>query len=163
VAEERARLADIDARPIKKVVEAKARKKMRISRAMERAKSAAGKVAEQEDMSAGARMREIQRIYAKAQVRPLPTRPVAYAASCIMCRTLHHASCTLRAYTARSVRSSVTAGSNGVTVNRNNRRRWARPRAARRGKAAERSRTACVARRIGTAPTRRTGRHWTDG
>jgi AdoMet-dependent rRNA methyltransferase SPB1 len=65
--EQKDRLRAVDARPIKKVAEAKARKKTRISRALERAKLKAGKVAEQDELDAKSRMREIQRIYAKAQ------------------------------------------------------------------------------------------------
>eukprot|EP00959_Pyramimonas_sp_CCMP1952_P341485 7153493-Pyramimonas_sp.AAC.3 len=44
IEEQKERQRAIDARPIKKVAEAKARKKQRISRALERAKAKAGKV-----------------------------------------------------------------------------------------------------------------------
>eukprot|EP00854_Cymbomonas_tetramitiformis_P010379 gene10379-12273_t len=66
VAAEKGRLQAIDARPIKKVAEAKARKRMKASKKLDAAKKKASNVAAQEDMSAGSRSREIERIYAKA-------------------------------------------------------------------------------------------------
>eukprot|EP01024_Parvocaulis_polyphysoides_P059267 TRINITY_DN6402_c0_g1_i2.p1 TRINITY_DN6402_c0_g1~~TRINITY_DN6402_c0_g1_i2.p1 ORF type:complete len:522 (+),score=137.05 TRINITY_DN6402_c0_g1_i2:681-2246(+) len=64
---EKARLRAVDARPIKKVAEAKARKKKRLRSRMEKAKKKAEKIVDQEDMPIGSRMREVQRIYNKAR------------------------------------------------------------------------------------------------
>jgi len=64
---EKERLRAIDARPLKKVAEAKARKKRRVAGIMAKAKAKAISAADQEDISMKARMREVERIYAKAK------------------------------------------------------------------------------------------------
>ncbi len=61
------RLRAVDARPIKKVAEAKARKQRRAQARMQQAKQKADAVAGQEDMPGRAKAREIEKIY--AQVR----------------------------------------------------------------------------------------------
>ncbi|WIA36773.1 hypothetical protein OEZ86_008035 [Tetradesmus obliquus] len=67
VEEERARLAAIDARPIKKVAEAKARKRKRMQVRLDAARAKATSVAAQEDVPMASKMKEIENIYAKAR------------------------------------------------------------------------------------------------
>jgi AdoMet-dependent rRNA methyltransferase SPB1 len=57
----------IDARPIKKVAEAKARKRNRLVARLQQARQRAEAVAAQEDMPSGAKMREIEKLYAAAR------------------------------------------------------------------------------------------------
>ncbi|PNW75509.1 hypothetical protein CHLRE_12g529500v5 [Chlamydomonas reinhardtii] len=63
---EKERLKAIDARPIKKIAEAKARKKQKLVKRLEQAKQKANVVADQEDVPMKSKMREIEKIYAKA-------------------------------------------------------------------------------------------------
>ncbi|KAG2453439.1 hypothetical protein HYH02_001662 [Chlamydomonas schloesseri] len=63
---EKERLKAIDARPIKKIAEAKARKKQKLVKRLEQAKQKANAVADQEDVPMKSKMREIEKIYAKA-------------------------------------------------------------------------------------------------
>ena len=56
----------IDARPAKKVAEARMRKKKRLHARLEQAKSAANAIADQEDVPLASRMRQIERVYAKS-------------------------------------------------------------------------------------------------
>ncbi|KXZ53085.1 hypothetical protein GPECTOR_8g77 [Gonium pectorale] len=65
--EEKQRLKAIDARPIKKIAEAKARKKMKLVKRLEQAKHKANAVADQEDVPMKSKIREIEKIYAKAR------------------------------------------------------------------------------------------------
>lgn len=60
-------LRSIDARPIKKVVEAKARKQKRIAAKLTQARQKAESIANQEDVPMKAKMREIEKVYAKAR------------------------------------------------------------------------------------------------
>eukprot|EP00887_Chlorella_sp_A99_P001387 scaffold8.g1387.t1 len=60
-------LRAIDARPIRKVAEAKARKRKRLLTRLTAARQKAEAVAGQEDMPAGAKMREIEKIYKQAR------------------------------------------------------------------------------------------------
>lgn len=66
VEEEKARLRAIDARPVKKIAEAKARKKMKLHKRLDQARQKANAVADQEDVPMKSKMREIEKIYAKA-------------------------------------------------------------------------------------------------
>ncbi|CAK1551997.1 unnamed protein product [Leptosia nina] len=61
------RLQDINARPIKKVVEAKARKKKRMIKKMERAKKKVEAVMENADMSEREKAQQVRQLYKKAQ------------------------------------------------------------------------------------------------
>lgn len=61
------RLQDINARPIKKVIEAKARKKKRMIKKMERAKKKVEQVMENADMSEREKAQQIKSVYKKAQ------------------------------------------------------------------------------------------------
>ncbi|KAL0044666.1 hypothetical protein WJX82_004707 [Trebouxia sp. C0006] len=67
VQEEKARLKAIDARPIKKVAEAKARKQKRMATKMEAARAKAEAISGQEDLPMGSKMKEIQKLMAKAR------------------------------------------------------------------------------------------------
>ncbi|GFR43871.1 hypothetical protein Agub_g5000 [Astrephomene gubernaculifera] len=67
VEEEKQRLRAIDARPIKKIAEAKARKKQKLVKRLDQARQKANAVADQEDVPMKSKMREIEKIYAKAQ------------------------------------------------------------------------------------------------
>ena len=62
---------DIGVKTIKNVVEAKARKKRKIAKKMEKAKKKAATILENEDLGTREKAKEIQRMYKKAQVRPL--------------------------------------------------------------------------------------------
>lgn len=66
-AEYRNRLKEVDARPIKKVAEAKARKKKRMLKRMEKAKKKAENVLEKNDVSTLEKARELKKIYARAR------------------------------------------------------------------------------------------------
>ena len=68
VAEYRAQLRAINARPIKKIAEAKARKKQKAMRQLTKAKKRAEGITETEDMSEREKMRHIMQIYKKAGV-----------------------------------------------------------------------------------------------
>ena len=68
VAEYRAQLRAINARPIKKIAEAKARKKQKALRQLAKAKKRAEGITETEDMSEREKMRHIKQIYKKAGV-----------------------------------------------------------------------------------------------
>lgn len=57
----------IDARPIRKVVEAKARKRKRMQAKLTQARQKAESIANQEDVPMKAKMREIEKLYAKAR------------------------------------------------------------------------------------------------
>lgn len=61
------RLQDINARPIKKVIEAKARKKKRMIKKMERAKKKVEAVMENTDMSEREKAQQVRQLYKKAQ------------------------------------------------------------------------------------------------
>jgi len=68
VAEEKRQLMEWNARPSKKVTEAKARKRARLARAMNKVKAKAQVVAGQE-ISEGAKMRQIQKMYSKEKAK----------------------------------------------------------------------------------------------
>ncbi|GLC72047.1 hypothetical protein PLESTF_001198400 [Pleodorina starrii] len=68
VEEEKERLRAIDARPIKKIAEAKARKKQKLVKRLEQARQKANAVADQEDVPMKSKVREIEKIYAKARL-----------------------------------------------------------------------------------------------
>ncbi|CAD0196819.1 unnamed protein product [Chrysodeixis includens] len=65
--EYKTKLQDINARPIKKVIEAKARKKKRTIKKMERAKKKVEAVMENADMSEREKAQQIKHLYKKAQ------------------------------------------------------------------------------------------------
>ncbi|KAL6765538.1 FtsJ-like methyltransferase-domain-containing protein [Haematococcus lacustris] len=67
VAEEKARLRAVDARPIKKVAEAKARQHKKMQGKLAQAREKAEAVAAQEDVPLGSKMREIEKLYARAR------------------------------------------------------------------------------------------------
>jgi AdoMet-dependent rRNA methyltransferase SPB1 len=60
-------LRAIDARPIKKVAEAKARKRKRLVGKLTQARQKAESIANQEDVPMKAKMREIEKVYSKAR------------------------------------------------------------------------------------------------
>jgi AdoMet-dependent rRNA methyltransferase SPB1 len=60
-------LKAIDARPIKKIAEAKARKRKRLVSKLTQARQKAESIANQEDVPMKAKMREIEKVYAKAR------------------------------------------------------------------------------------------------
>lgn len=57
----------LDARPIKKVVEAKARKRKRLIGRLNAARKKAEAIMGQEDVSAGSRMKQVEKVLAKAR------------------------------------------------------------------------------------------------
>lgn len=65
--EAKRQLQTIDARPIKKIAEAKARKKKRLQTKLTQARQKAEAVANQQDVPASAKMREIEKIYKQAK------------------------------------------------------------------------------------------------
>ena len=67
VAAEKAALRALDARPIKKVAEARARKNRKLEARMAQARSQANAIADQEDVPLASRMRQIERLYAKSR------------------------------------------------------------------------------------------------
>ncbi|EDO47531.1 predicted protein [Nematostella vectensis] len=68
VEEYRARLKDINARPIKKIAEAKGRKKRKELKRVERARKKAEAVCDAPDVTAQEKMKQIQNLYKKASV-----------------------------------------------------------------------------------------------
>jgi AdoMet-dependent rRNA methyltransferase SPB1 len=64
---ERDRMKAIDSRPIKKVAEAKARKRKRTAVRLDKARSKATVIAGNEDMPSSAKLREIEKLYAQAK------------------------------------------------------------------------------------------------
>ena len=69
IAEEKRFLKAYNERPSKKVQEAKARKKKRLAKAMNKIKNKATVIAEQQEMSEGSKMKQIQRLYKKEKSR----------------------------------------------------------------------------------------------
>ena len=63
------RFIDLNAAPIKKVAEARARKKMRLAKAVEKAKRLANRIAEDTDMSTRSKMRAIEKAMGKSRVQ----------------------------------------------------------------------------------------------
>lgn len=69
VAEEKKFLKAYNERPSKKVMEAKARKKKRLAKAMNKIKNKATVIAEQQEISEGSKMRQIQKLYKKEKAK----------------------------------------------------------------------------------------------
>jgi len=69
VAEEKKLLKAYNERPSKKVQEAKARKKKRLAKAMNKIKTKATVIAEQQEISEGTKMRQIQKLYKKEKAK----------------------------------------------------------------------------------------------
>ena len=67
VKEEREFLKAYNARPSKKVMEAKARKKKRLAKVMNKVRAKATVIAEQAEATEGSKMRQIQKLYKKEQ------------------------------------------------------------------------------------------------
>lgn len=65
--EAKKQLQSIDARPIKKIAEAKARKKKRLAAKLTQARQKAEAVANQDDVPMKSKMREIEKIYKQAK------------------------------------------------------------------------------------------------
>ncbi|KAI8471074.1 MAG: adoMet-dependent rRNA methyltransferase spb1 [Monoraphidium minutum] len=64
---QKAEMMAINARPIKKVMEAKARKRKRVQAKLDSARQKANSIASQEDVPMASKMREIEKLYAKAR------------------------------------------------------------------------------------------------
>lgn len=69
MAEEKKALKAYNERPSKKVTEAKARKKKRLAKAMNKIKTKASVIAEQQEISEGTKMRQIQKMYKKEKAK----------------------------------------------------------------------------------------------
>lgn len=69
VADEKKFLKEYNERPSKKVQEAKARKKKRLAKAMNKIKNKATVIAEQQEMSEGTKMKQIQKLYKKEKAK----------------------------------------------------------------------------------------------
>lgn len=69
IAEEKKFLKEYNERPSKKVQEAKARKKKRLAKAMNKIKTKATVIAEQSEISEGSKMRQIQKLYKKEKAK----------------------------------------------------------------------------------------------
>lgn len=68
------KLKEINARDPKKVAEAKARKKMRLVKNLEKAKSKASKIMESEEIPDASKIKEIERLYSKARSKNKVTK-----------------------------------------------------------------------------------------
>jgi len=62
---EKLKILQLKSRPIKKIVEAKFRRKMQVAKKMDKAKVKAKQIFEQEGISEGAKMRQVQNLYKK--------------------------------------------------------------------------------------------------
>lgn len=65
-----AQFREINARPVKKVAEAKARKKRRVLKKLEQARQKATAIADQEDISNKSKQKSMERVYKKALAAP---------------------------------------------------------------------------------------------
>lgn len=65
-----AQFREINARPVKKVAEAKARKKRRVLKKLEQARQKATAIADQEDISNKSKQKSMERVYKKALATP---------------------------------------------------------------------------------------------
>jgi AdoMet-dependent rRNA methyltransferase SPB1 len=61
-------------RPSKKVMEAKARKKKRLAKAMNKIKNKASVISEQQEISEGSKMKQIQKMYKKEKAKHKETK-----------------------------------------------------------------------------------------
>lgn len=66
----KAQFREINARPVKKVAEAKARKKRRVLKKLEQARQKATAIADQEDISNKSKQKSMERVYKKALATP---------------------------------------------------------------------------------------------
>lgn len=66
----KAQFREINARPVKKVAEAKARKKRRVLKKLEQARQKATAIADQEDISNKSKQKSMERVYKKALAAP---------------------------------------------------------------------------------------------